>query len=132
MIFVGACIGALLSKIPSSPRLWRFFGRPPSTLNDHVYLRDYVSVGAACGIAAAFKAPIAGVLFVVEEAASHFRREQLAKIFIGAVCAVLVAITCFRYKGLFEYKVTTGDFCEAWQWLTVGNLVVYIILGFVC
>merc|ERR1719326_106713 len=102
MIFVGACVGALLSRIPRSPRLWLYFGRPPSTMNDHVYLRDYVSTGAACGIAAAFKAPIAGVLFVIEEAASHFRREHLAKIFIGATFAVLVAISLFQYRGLFE------------------------------
>lgn len=132
MIFVGACVGSILSKIPAQKAVWRYFGRPPSTLNDHVYLRDYVSTGAACGIAAAFKAPIAGTLFVIEEAASHFRREHLAKIFIGAIFAVLVAITAFRYKGLFEYRVTTGAFCEAWQFIGPASLLFYAVVGVVC
>jgi len=132
MIFVGSCIGALMSRIPSNPAVWNFFGRPPSGLNDHVYLRDYVSTGAACGIAAAFRAPIAGTLFVVEEASSHFRREHLAKIFAGSICAVLATLTLFGYRGLFEYHVATGPFCEAWQWLSLISVLFYITLGFVC
>merc|ERR1719440_1458037 len=127
MIFVGACIGALLSKIPSSPRLWRFFGRPPSTLNDHVYLRDYVSVGAACGIAAAFRAPIAGTLFVVEEAASHFRREHLAKVFLGGLLAMLMATNLAGEEGILEFQVATGESCRTWRWLRAIDYLFFVL-----
>ena len=33
--------------------------------------RDFLATGGACGIAAAFRAPLSGVLFVVEEASSR-------------------------------------------------------------
>ena len=60
MIFIGASIGFLCSRLPQNPRVWRFLGTPPATVGDDVYTRDYTSIGAACGIAAAFRAPIAG------------------------------------------------------------------------
>lgn len=39
--------------------------------------RDFLATGAAVGICVAFRAPLAGCLFVVEEAASFFNTEHL-------------------------------------------------------
>jgi len=132
MIFVGAGVGAILSNLVRHPQLWKYLGRPSETMNENIYLRDYVSTGAACGIAAAFKAPIAGTLFVIEEAASHFRREHLAKIFVSGVFAVVVAFTLFGKKGLFEYEVTSGDYCDDGEWARWEQLVFYCLVGIVC
>jgi chloride channel 7 len=70
MVHTGACIASLLSQGGSKKyRLtckWlRFFK------NDRDR-RDLVTCGSAAGIAAAFRAPVGGVLFALEEMASWF------------------------------------------------------------
>lgn len=135
MIYIGACTGALLSRIPSQRGLWRYLGRLPSSKNEHVYLRDYVSTGAACGIAAAFRAPIAGALFIVEEAASHFRPEQLAKMFASGVAAMVVAgLLCqgTGMTGMFAYDVGSGFVCRTWDWMRIVDFLFFAVLGVVC
>lgn len=129
MIFVGASVGALLARIPSHPRVWSYLGKPPGTLNEDVYLRDYVATGAGCGIAAAFKAPIAGTLFVVEEAASYVQRDHLAKIFFAGIVSLEVILLLTNGKGILEYKVPTGSACDQWSpW----NFVFFALIGMVC
>lgn len=129
MIFVGACVGALLAKILSHPLVWRYLGTPPGTLNEDVYLRDYVSTGAGCGIAAAFKAPIAGTLFVIEEAASHFQRDHLATVFFAGIVSLEVILLLTNGKGILEYEVPTGSGCDQWSpW----NFVFFALIGLVC
>eukprot|EP00931_Biecheleriopsis_adriatica_P024708 TRINITY_DN15326_c0_g3_i1.p1 TRINITY_DN15326_c0_g3~~TRINITY_DN15326_c0_g3_i1.p1 ORF type:complete len:806 (+),score=131.73 TRINITY_DN15326_c0_g3_i1:109-2418(+) len=48
-------------------------------------------MGAGAGIAAAFNAPLAGTVFVVEEAASFFSKRLLLHSFITCACAVVTA-----------------------------------------
>ena len=49
--------------------------------------RDFLATGAACGICTAFRAPIAGTLFVVEEAASFFTTNHLEYTFFACLAA---------------------------------------------
>ena len=44
---------------------------------DSTETRDFLATGAACGICVAFRAPLAGCLFVVEEAGSFFSTKHL-------------------------------------------------------
>ncbi|WP_088890949.1 chloride channel protein [Leptolyngbya ohadii] len=76
---VGAALAAQLSQwIPTSPE----------------YRRQLIAAGAAAGLAAGFNAPIAGVLFVVEEFLQDFSGLTLGTAilasFIGAVVSRLV------------------------------------------
>ena len=50
--------------------------------------RDAVALGAGAGITAAFMAPIAGTIFVVEEASSHFSLSLLWRSFTACIAAL--------------------------------------------
>ncbi len=57
--------------------------------------RDFVTAGAAVGIATAFGAPIGGLLFVFEEVASFWQHELGWQIFFACMVAVL-SLDTFR------------------------------------
>lgn len=72
MVHTGACIASLLGQGGSRKYhltcTWlRYFK------NDRDR-RDLITCGAAAGVAAAFRAPLGGVLFALEEAASWYLR----------------------------------------------------------
>ena len=84
-----------------------------------------LATGAAAGLAAAFNAPLAGILFVVEEMRPQFRYNLISikAVFIGVIFASIV------------YRVVNGDTAV----LMVGKLVdapvhtlwLYLVLGMI-
>ncbi|XVE71516.1 hypothetical protein DITRI_Ditri10aG0157000 [Diplodiscus trichospermus] len=89
MVHTGACIAALLGQGGSRRygltwKWLRFFK------NDRDR-RDLVTCGSAAGIAAAFRAPVGGVLFALEEMASWWRSALLWRAFFTtAVVAIIL------------------------------------------
>ncbi|KAL5555147.1 hypothetical protein UlMin_037383 [Ulmus minor] len=89
MVHTGACIASLLGQGGSHKyhltwKWLRYFK------NDRDR-RDLITCGAAAGVAAAFRAPVGGVLFALEEAASWWRSALLWRTFFTtAVVAVVL------------------------------------------
>ncbi|XWS17095.1 hypothetical protein CRYUN_Cryun33cG0038500 [Craigia yunnanensis] len=104
MVHTGACIASLLGQGGSRRygltwKWLRFFK------NDRDR-RDLVTCGSAAGIAAAFRAPVGGVLFALEEMASWWRSALLWRAFFttAVVAIILQALidVCLSGKcGLF-------------------------------
>ena len=83
LIHLGAIIGAGVSQGRSRtlgvklPWLGRFRG--------HKDRRDFITAGAACGVSAAFGAPIGGLLFVMEEVASFWDHSASGQVFLATL-----------------------------------------------
>ncbi|KAG7984518.1 hypothetical protein I3843_04G164600 [Carya illinoinensis] len=122
MVHTGACIASLLGQGGSKKfgLTWnwlRFFK------NDRDR-RDLVTCGSAAGIAAAFHAPVGGVLFALEEMASWWRSALLWRsFFTTAVVAIVLRAfidLCYSGKcGLFGtggliMKSVAYKICLAW------------------
>lgn len=85
MIHLGAFIGAGVSQ-GRSDTLNLATGCCRRFRNSRAQ-RDFISAGAAAGIASAFGAPIGGLLFAMEEVSSFFTINLCTQIFFCAMCA---------------------------------------------
>ncbi|XP_057967246.1 putative chloride channel-like protein CLC-g [Malania oleifera] len=118
MVHTGACVAALLGQGGSKKygltwRWLRFFK------NDRDR-RDLITCGSAAGIAAAFRAPVGGLLFGLEEMASWWRSALVWRAFFttAVVAIVLRALidVCLSGKcglfgkgGLIMFDVTSAN-----------------------
>lgn len=97
---------------------------PPHTHNTHtqipfllfllnfvifIYRRNFISAGAAAGVASAFGAPVGGLLFSMEEVSSFWTTTLSWQIFFCCMVSTFTtdlfnsALTRFSYTGDFGY-----------------------------
>ena len=91
--------------------------------------RDFLATGAACGICVAFRAPLAGCMFVVEEAGSFFSTRHLEYTFFACIVAYLVAQTLADpADGFTKFRQATGYFCDS-NFVDPFDLALLLILA---
>ena len=96
LVQIGAIIGASCTKLPNmlcrllpasflSHGLWKFITIDLSHFATDKERRILVSIGSAAGFAAAFGAPIGGLLFAMEETSTYFETSMFVKTLIATV-----------------------------------------------
>ena len=90
LIHLGAIVGAGVTQARS-----RTLGCQTGlfrSLQTNTDRRDFITAGAACGVSAAFGAPIGGLLFVMEEVASFWDHSRSGHVFLGTmICYTIIA-----------------------------------------
>uniref|UniRef100_A0AAY5KF55 Chloride channel protein n=1 Tax=Esox lucius TaxID=8010 RepID=A0AAY5KF55_ESOLU len=141
MIHCGAIVGAGLPQFQSITFKKINFDFP--YFRSDRDKRDFVSAGAAAGVAAAFGAPIGGTLFSLEEGSSFWNQALTWKVLF---CSMSATFTLnffrsgihynkwgsFQLPGLLnfgEFKCLDGDKkCHLW---TVVDLAFFVLMGVV-
>ncbi|PEI05977.1 H(+)/Cl(-) exchange transporter ClcA [Pantoea agglomerans] len=84
-----------------------------------------LATGAAAGLAAAFNAPLAGILFIIEEMRPQFRYNLISikAVFTGVIMASIV-FRCFNGE---QAVISVGKLADA----PVQTLWMYLVLGMI-
>ncbi|XP_011078419.1 putative chloride channel-like protein CLC-g [Sesamum indicum] len=118
MVHTGACVAAIMGQ--GGSKKFGLTCKWLQVLKNDRDRRDLVTCGSAAGIAAAFRAPVGGVLFALEEMASWWRSALLWRAFFttAVVAIVLRGLidVCLRGEcglfgkgGLIMYDVTSAN-----------------------
>lgn len=147
LVHIGAILGASCTKIsgtvlrifPSNALfrmnegIWSYAIMDLSQFSTDAERRDLVSIGAAAGFAAAFGAPIGGLLFSMEEASSYFDHSM----FLKTLTATAIATFCLavHHGNLSDYSIISlGNFQTPNQNIflnRVEELPLYILVAVV-
>ena len=94
-VHIGAALGALAGQGGTRERhaRWPWL----AALRNDRARRDFVTCGASCGVAAAFRAPIGGLLFALEELATHWRAQLTWSCFAANAACVVTLRAAMRY-----------------------------------
>ena len=117
LVHIGAILGASCTKISNflfsmfphhtifeiNESLWSFVSQDLAHFSTDAERRDLVAIGAAAGFAAAFGAPIGGLLFSIEEASSFFDHSM----FLKTLVATSIATFCLavHHGNLSDYSI---------------------------
>src|SRR3954467_10379210 len=102
--------------------LSRFSSFPQETMK-----RGLILAGGAAGIAAAFNAPLAGVVFAIEEMSRSFSQRTSGIVITAVIAAGIVALSLLGNYAYFGHTSATLDLRDAWNVVivcgTLGGLI---------
>ena len=113
-VHVGACFMYLITKITRFPR--------------HLVQRGLILGGGGAGIAAAFNAPVAGMIFAMEEIGRSFDKNNASAIVRIVVIASVVVVAVLGWDYLFYGSINRSFGFDLMHWLAVP--VIAVIGGF--
>lgn len=106
---IGACVGQGISELRNKPRTVE---------------RLYLTAGAGAGLAAAFNAPLAGVIFCLEELAKSFSPLVLMATIAATLSATVVTQIAFGGAPVFHFPVFPVLPLESlWLMVLLGILI---------
>lgn len=88
----------------------------------HALQRLLILAGGAAGITCAFNAPIAGIVFAIEEMARSFNEEQSRSIILAAFASGVTLLIVLGYEPYFG--VSHAELPLSWVWLLVPLVAV--------
>ncbi|KAG6513905.1 hypothetical protein ZIOFF_024242 [Zingiber officinale] len=97
LVHIGSCIASLLSQGGSESDDYRLKRKWLRFFNNDRDRRDLITCGASSGVCAAFRSPVGGVLFSLEEVATWWRSALLWRTFFSTAVVVVVL------RGFIEY-----------------------------
>ncbi|XP_042483810.1 chloride channel protein CLC-d-like isoform X2 [Macadamia integrifolia] len=97
LVHTGACIASLLGKVGSTK--YHLRSRWLQVFQSDRDCRDLVTCGCAAGVAAAFRAPVGGVLFALEEVTSWWRSQLMWRVFFTSAVVAVVIRTAMTWCG---------------------------------
>lgn len=133
MVHTGACIASLLGQ--GGSRKYHLTWSWLKYFKNDQDRRDLITCGAAAGVAAAFRAPVGGVLFALEEAASWWRSALLWRTFFTTAVVAIVLRAFIEYCwtgkcGLFgQGGLIMYDVSAATETYGVPDILAVLFLG---
>ena len=132
MVHIGSIMGAGISQGKKT-----LFGYDTSwtkfqDLRNDPSKRDFVTFGAAAGIAAAFRAPLGGILFTLEEGASFWSTTLIFRSFLCATMTQLTISLIFLGRDINSGMMAFGSFDNIDDGLTnyrSYELLVFLFMG---
>ncbi|KAK3419403.1 hypothetical protein EUGRSUZ_H05062 [Eucalyptus grandis] len=133
MVHTGACIASILGQ--GGSRRYHLTWKWLRYFKNDRDRRDLITCGAAAGVAAAFRAPVGGVLFALEEAASWWRSALLWRTFFTTAVVAIVLRAFIEYCstgncGLFgQGGLIMYDVSSAQASYSGADILAVILLG---
>jgi H+/Cl- antiporter ClcA len=104
--------------------LSRFSSFPHETMK-----RGLILAGGAAGVAAAFNAPLAGVVFAIEELSRSFSQRTSGIVITGVIVAGIVSLSILGNYAYFGHTSATLELADAWKAVVVCGLFGGILGG---
>jgi H+/Cl- antiporter ClcA len=117
-LFSGASMGREGPTVHAGACLM-YFTRKIIVFPAHFVQRGLILAGGAAGIAAAFNAPVAGIVFAIEEIGRSFDKRNLGVIIVVVLVASVVCIATFGNYWFYGKVETSLDEWSVWVFIPV-------------